>query len=190
MKTKALFRSIPIAILAATMSPISADESHGEAAPPAAAASRPLKIDGAEIKQVRHYLHGLGDTQIFIQIPEQHAVVKIFLPQSNREFPATGQVILFAPGTHAEGIAGWINNQHSCGLFPDVPKPIFTGQLPDGSVTVVEKEKTGEAVGPMDQATYEDYKVKVAVKAHAVPGKYTLEAFELESNVYLKVITL
>ena len=107
-----------------------------------------------------------------------------------RDFATTGKVVLFAANADDESIDKWINNQHSCGLFPDVAEPVFTGKLPDGSCTVTERKKIGEAAGPTDNAPFHDYLVKLAVKAHTEPGQYTLEAFETEAEVYLKITAL
>lgn len=190
MKNHPFPRIIPLAILTALMCPAIAEPS--ATPPPAApaAAGRPIKIEGAKIQKVRHYLNGFGNTQLFITIPGQSAVLHLFIDHTSREFASSGKVVLFAPGTADEAIGLWINNQHSCGLFPDVPEPVFTGQLPDGTCVVTESKKVGEVANPTDNSPFHDYQVKLSVKAHAAPGQYTLEAFETEAEVYLKIATL
>jgi len=191
MKTRILLRSIPFAILAALMSPAFADEPDAQPVPVAPApALRQINVEGAKFDHVRHFLGGFRNTIVFITIPEQQAVVKLVVDPTSREFPTMGQVILFTQDTNAEMIAKWINNQHSCGLFPDVAEPVFTGNLPEGCCVVIDREKVGEAIGPMDQAPYHDYKLKISVKAHTEPGRYSLQAFEIETAAYLKIITL
>jgi hypothetical protein len=189
MKTRLFSPIIPLALLFALLSPAIAEETSDKPAA-VAAAVRPLKVEGAKIEKLRHYLGGFGNTQMFIRIPGQKAIVHLNIDHTNRDFATTGKVVLFAADADDESIDKWINNQHSCGLFPDVAEPVFTGKLPDGSCTVTERKKIGEAAGPTDNAPFHDYQVKLAVKAHTEPGQYTLEAFETEAEVYLKITTL
>jgi len=190
MKTQPSLRIIPFAILASLMSPAFAEAPEVQPAPSApAGAPRALEVEGAKIDHVRQYLHGFGHSLVFITIPEQKAVVKLHVSNTTRDFSTSGQVILFAPDADADKIAGWINNQHSCGLFPEVAEPVFTDNLPEDGFTLIDSAKVGEATGPTDHAPYHDYKVKIGVKAHAAPGQYSLKAFEIETGVFLKVAT-
>ena len=190
MKKHPFHRIIPFAMLAAMMCPAMANESTTQPAAIPANAGRGLKTKGAKIVQVRDYQMGPGNTQVFIIIAEQNAVVHLWIDHTTRNFATIGKVILFAPGTTEDSISGWINNQHSCGLLPDVPEPVYTGKLPDGTCTVTERKKVGEFASPTDNTPFHDYQLKVAVKAHTETGKFTLEAFETDAKAYLKVATL
>ncbi len=187
MKIPFIHSSLPFVILASLMTPSFGEVANEPPTPEVAADVRPLKIDTKNILSVRQFRIGFGDTLVFIPIPEQHAVIQLRIDHTRPEFPVVGRISLFAEGTDGEALAKWINNQHSCALHMDVPKPVFTGSLPDGGIVVVESEKIGEAAGHLDGAPYHDYRVKLAVAAHAEPGQYALEAFEMETNVYLKL---
>jgi hypothetical protein len=78
-----------------------------------------------------------------------------------------------------------VNNQHSDGLFPDVPQPTLSSKLPDGTCTVTARELTGREKKPNGEDTFGDWKVKIAVKAHREAGKFHLPAFGDEANVFV-----
>ncbi len=187
MKTPSIHRSLPFVMIASLMTPSFGEVTDEQPTPEAIADHRPLKVDPENILSVRQYRIGYGDTCVFITIPEQQAVVKLVIDHAKPEFPVAGQVFLFAEETDEESLAHWINNQHSCALYPGVPRPVFTGRLPEGGIVVVESEKIGDATGPVDRAPYHDYRVKLTVADHAEPGQYALQAFEMETKVYLKL---
>ncbi len=187
MKKQQLRQLIPFAILTALLCPVMADETPLPSPNLPTTAARPLNTEGARMVQVRNYLTGLGDTRVFLILAEQNAVVKLVIDHTTRDFATTGSVILFAPETTEESIDKWVNNQHSGALYRNVPKPVFTGKLPDDGCTITESKKVGELTGPVDNAPYHDYRVKLAVKGHQEAGKYTLEAFEIEAKVYLEI---
>jgi len=187
MKTPSIQGSLPIAILVSLMTPSFAQAANDPPVPEVKAETRSLKVDPKKVRTARNNQLGFTDTLVFIPIPEQHAVIQLRIDHTRPEFPVFGRVSLFAEGTDEESLAKWINNQHSCALHMDVPKPVFTGSLPDGGIVVVESEKVGEAAGHLDGAPYHDYRVKLTVAAHAEPGQYALEAFEMVTNVYLKL---
>jgi hypothetical protein len=182
MKTPLIRRFIPFVVLTALMCPVMADDP-AAAAPNAQAAARPLNTEGARMFEVRNYRTGPGRTQVFMVVAEQQAVVKLVIDDTN----TAGSVTLFAPETTEEAIGKWINNQHSCALYGDAPRPVFTGKLPDDACTILNTQKIGELAATIDDTPHHDYLVKLAVKAHEEPFQYTLEAFEVETKVYLKV---
>ena len=47
--------------------------------------------------------------------------------------------------TTEEGLKKWLNNQHSDGLFPEVPIPTSTGELPAGVCAVTGHKLTARA---------------------------------------------
>jgi hypothetical protein len=187
MKKQPLRQLIPFAIISALICPLMAGEASTPLPNLAAAAPRSLSTRDARMVEVRNYQLGPGDTQVFLILAEQNAVVRLRIDHTTRDFATTGSVMLFPLDTTEEEIDKWINNQHSDALHRDVPRPVFTGKLPDDGFAITESEKVGERTGPLDQSLYHDYKVKLAVKAHKEAGQYTLEAFEIEAKVYLKI---
>lgn len=146
------------------------------------AAERTLTKDKAERKQVTSSMIGARDTLLFYTFGEQKAVLRLRIDNKTARFPVKGTVYLFAPTTTAEGLAKWLNNQHSDGLFPEVPEPTLTTKLPDGTCKVTEL-KLAEGKEKKPNGIFSKYEVKVAVKSHAVKGQFTLKAFEDLANV-------
>ncbi len=186
MKKQPFRKLIPFAMLTALMCPVMADEAPAADANAQAAPARALDTEGARMFEVQNYRMGPGRTQMFLVMAEQDAVVRLVIDNTTTDFATAGTVVLFAPGTGAEAINKWINNQYSCALHRDVPEPVFTSGLPDDGFTITKARKVGERTGPLDNATFHDYRMNLAVKAHEEAGKYTLKAFDVEAKVFLK----
>lgn len=150
-------------------------------------AERLLEKKNAERHEVRHSMIGPRDTLLFYTFPDQQAVLQLRIRNANDGFPVSGTVFLFDPATGAEDLAKWLNNQHSDGLFPEVPEPVATLALPDGSCRVTAKKLLGEQKQPPMNKRFQDYQVTLSVKAHRVEGKFNLKAFEDQSGVFLEV---
>lgn len=153
---------------------------------PLAAAEPELAFKDAKKEQVRHSMIGIRDTILFYTFAEKSAVLVLKIDNTAAALPVTGTVHLFAPGTTAEALAKWVNNQHSDGLFIDAPEPTGAFKLPDGTCAVTARELTGQEKQPNGEDTFGDYKVKLTVKEHRVEGKFHLPAFEDEANVFVK----
>lgn len=146
---------------------------------------RELAFKDAKKEQVRHSMIGPRDTLLFYSLAEQAAVLVVNI-SSKAPLSATATIHLFAPGTKAEALGKWVNNQHSCGLFPDVPEPILSSKLPEDTCAVTARELVGRENSPQGEDVFADYKVKFTVKEHRVEGKYSLAAFGDEAGVFVK----
>lgn len=155
-----------------------------------AAEERALDLKSAKKEMIRHSMIGITNTRVFYTIPEQKAVVVVYIDNATSELPTSGTVVLFAADVTEEGISKWINNQHSCGLFVDPAEPVFSGKLPEDGFSILSREPVEQVENPSNQALHMDYKVKIALKAHHEPGKYKLAGFEDEVGVFLKVKSL
>lgn len=143
---------------------------------------RTLAKNKAERKQVTSSMIGARDTLLFYTFGEQKAVLRLRIGNRTIPFPVKGTVYLFEPATTVEGLAKWLNNQHSDGLFPEVPEPTLTTDLPDGTCKVTGRKLVdGEVKRP--NGIFRKYEVKVEVKPHAVKGRFALEAFEDRADV-------
>jgi hypothetical protein len=151
-----------------------------------AAAERELAAKGAKKEQVRHSMMGIRDTLVFYTFAGQQAVLLLRIDNSNAALPVSGTVYLFDPKTTEEGLAQWINNQHSDGLFPEVPEPILISKLPAGTFAITERELVGEEKQPNSPDVFSDLKLKISAKEHRVEGKFRLLAFVDDANVYVK----
>ncbi len=150
------------------------------------AAEPELVFKDAKKEQVRHSMMGMRDTLLFYTFADKSAVLVLRIGNKDAAMPVTGTVHLFAPGTTAEDLGKWINNQHSDGLFIDPPEPTASIKLPDGTCTVTARELTGKEKQPNGEDTFGDYKVKLTVKEHREPGKFHLPACADEANVFVK----
>lgn len=153
------------------------------------AAEPELAFKDAKKEQVRHSMTGMRDTLIFYTFAEKSAVLVLRIDNMSAPLPVTATVHLFAPGTTAEALGKWINNQHSDGLFIDPPEPTASVKLPDGTCTVTAREPVGQEKQPNGEDVFADYKVRFTVKEHRVEGKFHLPAFEDEANVFVKIET-
>jgi hypothetical protein len=151
-----------------------------------AAAERELATKGAKKEQVRHSMMGIRDTLVFYTLAEQKAVLVLRIDNSNATLPVSGTVYLFTRETTEEGLAKWINNQHSDGLFPEVPEPTLVTKLPEGTFTITERELVGKEKQPNGPDVFSDLKLKISAKEHRVEGKFRMPAFVDVANVYVK----
>ena len=107
------------------------------------AAVRQLDIKEAERKEVCYSMIGPRNTLIFYTFVDQQAILSLTIDNKDESFPVSGRVLLFDEETTEEGLKKWINNQHSDGLYPDIPDPIFTKVLPEGSCVVTAHKQLG-----------------------------------------------
>lgn len=152
-----------------------------------AAAERELVFKAAKKEQIRHSMTGIRDTLVFYTLADQKAVLVLNIKHQDAKLIASGTLYLFATAVTAEGISNWINNQHSDGLFPDVPEPILISKLPDESCLITERKLIGKLNQKFDNKDFADYEVKIVIKEYKLAGKFHLPAFEDVANVYLKV---
>ncbi len=179
MKTKS--QILGVLLISAFCAPAFA----GETAPgKPVAGERVLALQGAKKQVVRHSMIGIRDTLVFYTGPQ--AVLVLRIDNATPALKTCGTVYIFEPGTTAESLVKWVNNQHSDALFPDAPLPTLSHKLPEGSCTVTDRKVLGEAKNPNGNQLFTDYQVKISVKEHQVAGKFRLAAFESEGNVYLK----
>ncbi len=154
---------------------------------PALAAERLLLKKEAERKEIRHSMIGPRDTLLFYTFADQKAVLRLQIGNGDLSFPVSGKLYLFGPKTTAEELAKWLNNQHSDGLFPEVPEPSGTFDLPEGACKVTGRKLQGEERQGPQGLTFQDYKVDLSVEDHSVEGKFEIKGFEDEAGVFVKV---
>jgi len=151
-----------------------------------AAAERELAVKGAKKEQVRHSMMGIRDTLVFYTFAEQQAVLVLKIDNSNAGLPVSGTVYLFDPKTTEDGLAKWINNQHSDGLFPEVPEPTLVSKLPAGTFSITERELVGKEKQPNGHDVFSDLKLRISAKEHREEGKFRMPPFVDDANVYVK----
>lgn len=152
------------------------------------ATARDLDVASAEKVEIRHGQIGPRDTLLFYTFADQDAVLQLSIRHDAGKFTLSGRMQIFPEGTGAEGIGKWINNQHSCGLFPDVPKPV-TVELPAEACAVLEsKVKEGAEVpeSPVTGDRFQDYLLKIQVSDLKMEG-FRLKGFTADTGAFVKV---
>lgn len=137
--------------------------------------------------EIRHSMLGYRDTLVFYSFREQRAILVLGINNKDETFPVTGKVHLFDKTTTEEGLKKWINNQHSDGLFVDVPKPIFTKTLPTGFCSVTSRKQTGTSENPgPGKARFKDFEVALSIRAQDIGGNFKLPAFTDTARVHVE----
>ena len=154
------------------------------------AVDRVLDRKKAKRLQVRHSMIGFRNTLLFYTFNDQQAILTLSIGNTDESFPVKGRIHLFDDATTEEGLKKWINNQHSDALFREVPTPIFTGELPEGSCRVTSHKQTGTSKNPTsldgNPEVYRNYEVKLSVKEYTIDKKARLSAFTDTATVHVK----
>lgn len=149
-------------------------------------ADRTLDRKKAEKLEVRHSMLGFRNTLVFYVFKDQQAILVLSIDNKDETFPVTGKIYLFDKSTSDKGLKKWINNQHSDGLFPDVPKPTFTGELPKELCKVTSHKQTGTSNDPGPRkVAFKDFEVELSIKAHDSDKKFKLSAFTDTARVHV-----
>jgi len=144
-----------------------------------------LEADTTKELQIRHSMLGFRDTLLFYTFPDQQAVLRIDISSKDKTLPVTGIVYLFPNTTTDEGIKKWINNQHSDGLFPDIPSPDLIHKLPEGICKAVANKIIGEKKNPPNNQIFTDQEVMIAIKGHELQGQFKLAPFKDQSGIFV-----
>lgn len=178
-----LMKSIPILCLCAVFT-LGANPVHADGTPNAKVQTLDAADKEVSRTMVRDSMVGPRDTLVFYRFAAQHAVLTLRIGNQSEKFPITATVHLFAESVDAEKLDQWINNKHSDGLFPEVPEPISSHQLAEGTCKVSSHEKSGHR--NHGGVAYDDFTVKFKVDAFEQKGAFTLKAFTGEAGVMIK----
>ncbi len=145
----------------------------------------PLDLKGKKVKRLEASQSQIGftSTRVFYTLEDQRAVVVIHIDNTKKGFPVTGKVCQFAADVTPEDMAKWLNNQHSDGLFPDVPEPKVTVQLPAEACQCVGSKLLGQKKA-LD-TTYDHYSVEIKLAEVKVNEKFQLQEFKDTASVYV-----
>ncbi len=126
---------------------------------------------------------GYRDTLIFYTFADQHAVLKVVIDNKDKAFPVSGTIYAFADDVSEEDLKKWLNNQHSDGLFVDVPKPVATHKIPaDAGKTLSRKflKHTQQR-----EREYDDYSVIFQLAEVKKLGEFRVKKFTDKATVHL-----
>jgi len=155
----------------------------------AAANSKILNIADKSVKktEVRHSMLGARDTVIFYQFGKQQAVLVVNLKhQVNQpnQFSVTAKVHIFANGVAGEALEKWVNNQHSDGLYPDVPRPAASYPIPEKFCQVV-ASKLLERI-KAHNGEHDDYSVQFKIGEVTEKDVFVLKSVTETSKAFVK----
>lgn len=134
--------------------------------------------------EVRASQIGFRDTLLFYTFTAQRAVLKLQIDNTDPSFPVAATVYIFGASVKEGDLEKWINNQHSDGLFPEVPEPVTTRKLPKNTCKVTSSkliERSKQTFGE-----YDDYAVMFVVKEYSDSQGLALKGFSDASKVYVK----
>ena len=134
--------------------------------------------------EVRDSQIGYRDTLLFYTFRDQNAVLKLQIDNKDKSFPMTGGIYIFAASVKEDDIKKWLNNQHSDGLYPDVPEPISTYKLPEKACKVTSHKVIDRS--KQEFGEYDNYSVTFDVKDYADKKNITLKGFSDTTKVYVK----
>lgn len=144
-----------------------------------------LKVDKSTPKlEVHQSQIGYRDTLLFYTFKNQKAVLKLQFGNRDKTFPLTGTVYLFAKGVTEDGIKKWLNNQHSDGLFPDVPEPVRTLKIPVKLCKVTTHKFINHTKQPFGE--YDNYAVTFSVNDYVDENSVNLKGFKGATTVHVK----
>lgn len=172
-------KAVPLTmtLLAVFVAAATADE------PPKGAAPLDLKGKTVQRLEVSQSQIGFTSTKVFYTLPDQRAVVVIDIDNGKKGFPVTGKVCQFAKDATPDGLAKWVNNQHSDGLFPDVPEPTATVKLPADACQPVESKLLGQKT--VNDTAYNEYRVEIKLTETKVNDQLRLKEFKDTVKVYV-----
>lgn len=134
--------------------------------------------------EVRDSQIGHRDTLLFYTFTDQHAVLKLQIDNKDKSFPVVGTIYLFAESVKEADLKKWLNNQHSDGLFPDVPEPMSTLKIPEMVCKVTAHKLLDHSKQPFGE--YDNYSVTFEVKDYTDKKSVTLKGFSAATKVHVK----
>lgn len=177
MKTKIFSHSI-LATLLLGVAPLHSAETTIDA-----------KAATTEKKHVTQSMMGYRSTLLFYTFAAEKAILVVHIDNKSNKFPMTGQLHVFGKDTTAEGLHRWINNQHSDGLYPEVPEPAATHAIPVESFSVV-SNKIAEVIDAENvpaPGKFNRYEVEFKIQNVPAFGEIKIKDFTDTANVFVKI---
>ena len=143
-----------------------------------------LDVKNAQKREIRHGQIGPRSTLLFYTFKNEKAVLKIQINNTDKNFPVNATVYLFDKNVTEDGLKKWLNNQHSDGLFPNVPNPSNTVKVPAKVFKIVSKKMTGKSKERF--GNFENYDVKLKVEDYTDNISIKLTGFTVDTKVHLK----
>lgn len=137
-----------------------------------------------EAREVSRYfsLHAHGPTLKFYAFPDRGIVAVVRAAATDAALQTTVDVHVFAATVDADGIAKWINNQHSDALYADAAQPERSFTVDPTCLHVKTSEALEHEVGDNGDE-YDRHRVEFSIDAFTNgdvefrPSRGTLDAF-------------
>jgi len=136
--------------------------------------------------EVRYSQLGYRDTLAFYSFFSKRRILVVNLGNRDESFPIRARVHQFAESVTEEGMRMWINNQHSDGLFVDVPMPLKTTAVSGETCWVVGVQKTGTSQNPGPLGgTSTDFELRIQVQPEDGDDEVELPGFSDSLRVHV-----
>jgi len=147
--------------------------------------SKSLEVTKSTQKlEVQHSQIGYRDTLVFYTFKDQNAVLALQIDNKDESFPIAGTIYVFADSVKEDDLKKWLNNQHSDGIFPEVPEPIITHKIPAKFCNVTSHKLIDRSKQVFGE--YDNYTVTFDVKDYADKKSITLKGFSDTAKVHVK----
>tara|TARA_B110000908_G_scaffold95791_1_gene113345 strand:+ start:356 stop:1414 length:1059 start_codon:yes stop_codon:yes gene_type:complete len=180
---------IPLTIKTLLLTTILASVSISVASAEDAKPSKILDIKAKHcLKTVAAYsMMGPTSTGIYYTFTDKKVVLLVTIDNKSKDFPVSAKIFTFADDATQKGLEGWVNNQHSDALFPDVPNALETHQIPAASCKVISKKlvETTE----IRNTEYENYSVEFQLKNVPIIDGIKLNDLSDVAGVNVKKVT-
>jgi hypothetical protein len=127
---------------------------------------------------------GYRNTLVFYTFPEQQAVLRVSIDNKDTTFPLAATLYTFAADVSEDGLAKWLNNQHSDGLFADVPEPTATAEIPAKSLKLIAHKRAGQE--KVFNGTFDKYMVEFQMSMAPELKGAQIEDFKDSVPVFVK----
>ncbi|MCR9116243.1 MAG: hypothetical protein NXI22_04740 [bacterium] len=127
---------------------------------------------------------GPRNTLVFYTFPKQQAVLRVMIDNKSKDFPISAKVHLFADDVTEDGLKKWLNNQHSDGIYPEVPEPVATHNLPT-KASAIKSSKLVKESNPSFGA-FADYLVEFRIASSMQIEGVEVKEFVDTAEVHLK----
>lgn len=149
----------------------------------------PLKELDAGDKQtrkleVRHSMMGYRDTLLFYTFKEEKAVLKLQVGNKDKTFPVRATIFFFDEKVTDAELDKWLNNQHSDGLYPEIPNPVHTYAIPEKVCKVTSHKLIDHSKQHFGE--YDNYAVTLQVTNHSNQRSFKLKGFTVDTTVHVK----
>lgn len=135
-----------------------------------------IEATGRKPIVVRNSMIGFRPTQHFYVLGDQHAVLRlVFNGNDDDAFSLGATIYRFNESATQESLSKWVNNQHSDGLYPSVPKPESTVAVPAEYCKVLSVRASKTELEPKGQ--YRAFDVKFKINAFTAGDQVRFKEF-------------